>query len=91
MNDRIEKNRHHLATLAILIIALAGVGAILLFVPSQHSVLSTTLLCFLLVLAGRTVMIEKGVRRRPSATAHTLETKMKEMLKTKLGIQEKDN
>jgi hypothetical protein len=65
MNDRIEKNRHHLATLVSLIFALGSAGAILLFYPSQRSVLALSLFCFLLVLAGRTVMIEKGIRRRP--------------------------
>jgi uncharacterized membrane protein len=91
MNDRIEKNRHHLVTLVSLVIALAGAGTILLFVPSQRSVLWMTLLCFLFVLAGRTVMIEKGRRRRQSTAAHALETKTKEMLKAKLGIQGTDN
>jgi len=91
MNNRIEKNRHHLATVVSLITALSAAGAILLFFPSQRRVLSLSLPFFLLILAGRTIMIEAGFRRHPSDASQTIETKTKEILKTKLGIQITDN
>jgi archaellum biogenesis protein FlaJ (TadC family) len=87
MNDRIEKNRHHLAMAVSFIVSLAGAGAVLLIDPTKRFVVSATIVFFLFVLVGRTVMIEKGVRRQPIKTSKAFETKTIELLKTKFGIQ----
>lgn len=84
MNMRIEKNRHHLATL---IAATLGVTMILIvnqIWPLRQ--LSLTIWTAIAILIGRTVVIETGIRRSASRVGTYLNRVGVEMAEKHLGI-----
>jgi len=87
-NPRHEKNRRHVATF---LCALAAAALLFLLQnvigPARSHVVWASGLVYLLVLVGRTIFVELGLRRPLSPRETRLEKRVRKGLRRRLGIR----